>query len=833
LSGSNILESAFDSKLITISVMSNQSILDHAHGDIELIYIIKGNLKVKVNNKLLEMKNSDFVVINSNEFHSFQSEEENLFVVMNFNFFQLCSLLNQKQVRFSCQSIEQNSSKDQELRSVIEEVLSLYIKCKMDFDVQFMLKAIDLISTLTRYYLIKKDYLELKDYFSEKSQDERINEIMGFIQSNYREPLTLEKVSSVHYISVPYLSKLFKKHIGTTFSRYLNKVRVAYAVNELVNSKKTITRIALDSGFPTITAFNRVFYELYNMRPVEYRKQYTVSVNNEEVQNTENSNPVKTEVIDKLSQYLNSRVAEHKQPIPVNLGVEETEVVKTDNLEAYTKYWSKLINVGYARDLLNSDMQEQLKLLQNELGFNYARVWGIFGEDMLVEDRSKDDITYNFSNINKVLDFLVKTGFKPFIELGPKPKIISNKIEETLVIQPISKRAIEEWEHLSRAFLLQCIEYFGIDEVENWYFEIWRPNFDLIKKGVDDVQLQDPYHFEEYFKVFSGFKKTAEEIVPAAKVGGCGLSIDVEGDKIDLLLKQWKQEEFQPDFLSVYLFPIEMDRDKKQIPNLQSANPDYIINKLTELRKSLKKAKFHDLELNITEWNITVSNRDYLNDSCFKATYMIKNIIENLNENKVNMIGYWLSSDLFSDFRDSKNFLHGGAGLVTKNGIKKPSYHVYLLLKRLGEILVAKGKNYIVTKKTGDNFQILCYNYKHFDYSYYLIPEGNVGISEQYGIFENNDPFNLSLEIQGIKNGRYRLKELKLDRKHGSVLDEWMKMGQSYDMKQDEVDYLKQICIPNMKIKNFQVKNQTIVLNGELQPHEVRLFEFNLLLNER
>ncbi|MCM3440241.1 hypothetical protein AB3Z07_05760 [Metabacillus halosaccharovorans] len=50
------------------------------------------------------------------------------------------------------------------------------------------------------------------------------------------------------------------------------------------------------------------------------------------------------------------------------------------------------MNIGYARDILYSDMQEEI-MLQSELDFTYARFWGLFGDDMHVEDRSGGTIT--------------------------------------------------------------------------------------------------------------------------------------------------------------------------------------------------------------------------------------------------------------------------------------------------------------------------------------------------------------------------------------------------------------------------------------------------------
>ncbi|WHY69038.1 helix-turn-helix domain-containing protein [Neobacillus sp. SuZ13] len=842
MSGTHIFQTSIDSKLITVSVMSNKSNLEHAHREIELIYVIKGQLQVKIKGNTYHLDKADFILVNSNDFHSFQSEKDNLFIVFHFNYLELSSLLAQKNLLFTCNSVEQGESPNQELRIIVEELLSVYMQQRHDSEVESLEKTFKLISFLKLHYLKSTNQFEIQSYSTSKGQNDRLLEIIEYMQSNYREPLTLEEVAGLHYISVPYLSKFFKKQTGKTFSQYVNEIRLAHAVNELVNSNKPITRIALDNGFPNLAAFNRVFNENYQLKPVEYRKKMSETVEKETKSTNDISNLETNEALTELRQYLKNTEDKSVQALPQSRSTADNEIIKVGKTDSFVKYWNRLLNIGYAKDLLNSDMQEQINFLQSEIGFTYARFWGLFGDDMLLEDRSGGTIAYNFSNANKLLDFLIKNKLKPFIEMGPKPKIIQKAIGETLVIQTVSsERTLEEWHNLVTAFLLQCIERYGIEEVETWYFELWRPMEELNSNAEEEKDFlakmknnQDP-RFDRYFKIFSEFKRTAQELVPGAKVGGCGLSMDLEGDKLDLLLEQWKQEEIQPDFLSIYLYPIEIDRDKYRVPikNLHSTNPHYVLNKLNDVRKSLKKAGFENLELNVTEWNISISNRNYLNDSSFKASYMVKNIVENLNQNHLKMMGYWLSSDIFSDFRDSKNILHGGAGLVTKNGIKKPSFHAFVLLKQLGEILVAKGDNYIVTKKSGDRYQILCFNYKHFNYSYYLHPEGSTGIHEQYDIFENNEPLNLSLEIQGIANGKYRVKELKLNRNHGSVLDEWLKFGAVNDIKSDEVDYFKQICVPYMKVEHSLVENHTIVLRGELQPHEVRLFELNLLFGER
>ncbi|KAB7672112.1 GH39 family glycosyl hydrolase [Bacillus sp. B1-b2] len=827
-----ITQPLIDSKLVAISVMNNKDVLDHAHKDIELIYVIEGNLEVKIKSDSFRLNKSDFVIVNSNELHSFQSENNNLFVIIHFNYLQIRSVLQQENLFFQCNSLEETSASNQQIKQVIEEVLSVYLK-ESDFSIaEFWEKVLKLVSIIQLNYLRDRKHQEIKPLQSEELANERVMEILEYVENNFREALTLEEVASTQYITVPYLSKFFKKQTGKTFLQYLNKVRLAHAVNELINTKKSITRIALDNGFPNLVAFNRVFNDKFKMKPVDYRKSKLEQMKKEEKTVSYDKVEMEESILE-LRNYIECYEPVHKKNEIISI---ETAIRKQSKLEAYTKYWNKVINVGYATDLLNSDMQEQISLLQNDIGFTYARFWGLFSEEMHVEDNSDEQVVYNFSNINKLLDFLIKHRLKPFIELGPKPKLVLKSFHQTLIFQTNNEKSLDEWKKLLRSFLLHCIERYGIEEVETWYFEIWSNNIDPIinlknEKGLSKSNRHDPIQFEEYFKIFSFLKRILHDIVPGAKVGGCGLTMDLEVDKLDLFLKQWKLQEMQPDFLSIYLYPIETESERNTKKNVISTNPNYIKNKVNQVRESMERCGFPQLELNITEWNISISNREYLNDSCYKASYIAKNIIGNLNQN-INMLGYWMCSDIFSDFKDSKSLLHGGVGLITKSGIRKPSYHSFSLLKRLGEILISKGDNYIITKKSGDRYQIICYNYKHFDYSYYLQPEGSIEISEQYDIFENMNTLHVSLKLEGVSNGRYRIKEQRINRDHGSILDEWLSFGSVYDMKPDEVEYLKQKCVPYMKVDHTIVEENSLVIKGELQPHEVRLYELNLIISE-
>ena len=69
------------------------------------------------------------------------------------------------------------------------------------------------------------------------------------------------------------LSRMFAKTFHCNFSKYVNGVRLNYAVAALENTMDSITNICLDCGFESQRTFNRVFKDRYKITPREYRKR--------------------------------------------------------------------------------------------------------------------------------------------------------------------------------------------------------------------------------------------------------------------------------------------------------------------------------------------------------------------------------------------------------------------------------------------------------------------------------------------------------------------------------------------------------------------------------
>lgn len=103
---------------------------------------------------------------------------------------------------------------------------------------------------------------------------EKINMTCNYIIENCEQNLTLDNVASHVGFSSFYLSRLFKKATSYSFVEYLTLQRIRRAQRYLVDSSLSITEISFQSGFKSISTFNRVFHKRKGCSPSEYRKYY-------------------------------------------------------------------------------------------------------------------------------------------------------------------------------------------------------------------------------------------------------------------------------------------------------------------------------------------------------------------------------------------------------------------------------------------------------------------------------------------------------------------------------------------------------------------------------
>ncbi|MCM8709440.1 helix-turn-helix domain-containing protein [Clostridium sp. SYSU_GA19001] len=790
----------FKEVIMKLEIFKSTDIENYVNNHIRLLYIIKGEVYVKIESNEYAMKKDDVLVINDNSKCSFKTINDAIFICIDISYMELCKIIEYKTVKFNCNSVAYVEKDYTKLKECINRILDCFIKNGKKLTLISL--QFELINELVESFITCDDAI-LKNSKKTKHVD-RLNNIINYIYSNYKEHITLNDLANKEFLSVPYLSKFIKDQLGLTFTEYLNSVRLNYAVKDIINTDLPITRIALENGFATTFLFNKCFKETFKMTPNEYRKKF------KQVNKVESKDFI--EVKEEIEAYLSERKLE--QGITVVPSNEVKIKVDINNSKILKRNYNKIINIGYANDILQSLLQEHIILLKKEINFEYARFWGIFNEDMNIENKENE---YNFYKIDKILDFIINIGMKPFIDLMPKAKKISKNPEQnvSLKTEVIKYRNLKEWNRLIHKFIIHCINKYGKEEVEKWYFEVSRN--ENISSTLSDENII-------YFEIFEVIYNKIKEVLPNAKVGGPGGNF-TKSSSLEFF-REWKKYKAKPDFISIFIYPYTTIIKSGAKGVQASSERNYFLNKLKSIKENVRDLGYLFEELIISEWNSTVSNRNYTNDSCSKATYIIKNVLDSMD--KVDKVGYWMASDISGEYLDTDLLLQGGTGLISKNGIKKPSFYAFTFLEKLNENMVQKGDSYIITKKNNNSFTMICYNYKHFNNSYLLNTEESISLDELENIYENENELNLFFSITNIPNGRYRVKSFILNEKHGSILNQWVKLNAENNLRTDEISYLKGISIPKLEIDYINANKDTLNCNFKLLPHEVRVINFEI-----
>jgi len=130
------------------------------------------------------------------------------------------------------------------------------------------------IFTLEIISLLAEKLVDRDNTYKEKHDErsELITLITEYMDYNYSKSITLDEIASITHYNKSYLSSLFKKKVGITIFEYLKNVRLQHCLLELKTTEKTIVDIALSNGFANIQSFNKLFKEVYQMTPAQYRK---------------------------------------------------------------------------------------------------------------------------------------------------------------------------------------------------------------------------------------------------------------------------------------------------------------------------------------------------------------------------------------------------------------------------------------------------------------------------------------------------------------------------------------------------------------------------------
>ena len=96
--------------------------------------------------------------------------------------------------------------------------------------------------------------------------------VISYIEKNYQHELRLQDIATEFYVSEYYLCHEFKKYTNRTIVQYINALRILHAQRLITESDLNFTKIAEQTGFSSLTHFNRTFKSIVGTSPSAYRK---------------------------------------------------------------------------------------------------------------------------------------------------------------------------------------------------------------------------------------------------------------------------------------------------------------------------------------------------------------------------------------------------------------------------------------------------------------------------------------------------------------------------------------------------------------------------------
>ncbi|MFR6513102.1 MAG: GH39 family glycosyl hydrolase [Ruminococcus sp.] len=634
-----------------------------------------------------------------------------------------------------------------------------------------------------------------KGLLQTNSDDVRMRQIVKYVDENRQNHVSLSELADEMFTATSTLSRLFQKQTGMKFAEFVNRVRIYFAAEDLMTTSKAVTKIAVDNGFSNASVMNRVFRQYYQCTPVEYREK--------KKEEKECTTPTKKENRDKRN--------ENKSLNMENSAIE----VNVRRKSKLTKIWNQVVNIGSVYNLTLANLQYHTIYLTETLGFSYVRIWNVFSKKMMITD-GKTQGNYNYDMIDLALDFLVSHHIKPFVDLGRRPDTALSSMGNTLYFEEecIVFQSKDIWIAMLKDFIHHIIKRYGKEEVVQWKFEL---SSDIVHFARNQYYIDKEYDYKECYR--SSYQ-VIKKALPDACVGGPS---DVTNDVKFLheYLQYSKENNCLPEFISILLFPYDSSRKDGKVNYYRTQSENYECEKLQSIHQIMEEGEV-DIPLYVVEWNSSISNRNFLNDSCFRASYITKKIIEILS--MADMVCLWMGSDWVSNYFDTKRIANGGSGLITKDTIRKPVYFALQFLNQLGEELLLHNEELIVTKEIGkDVYHIIGFYYQKYEDTYVVANDPIDSPEKVEKIFLTNQECNIDLVLKNVADGNYTITSNRICREKGSILDEWKKFQYEETLTNEDIKYLREITQPERRMEGVMSVEGTVQIRMTLRGQEIIL----------
>ena len=366
----------------------------------------------------------------------------------------------------------------------------------------------------------------------------------------------------------------------------------------------------------------------------------------------------------------------------------------------FPHFWEQMFGSGRAILTLRESYRNDLDAVHAITGFRYVRFHAILHDEVGVynEDEHGNPV-YNFAYVDQIYDGLLKRGVRPVVEISFMPKKLAfnpDALHPFWYKQNVSPpRSLAAWDKLIAAFAQHLVARYGVDEVSQWYFEVWNePNIDFWN-GIPRQQ--------SYFELYAHTARSLKSVSPRLRVGGPATAA---AQWIPQFLAYAAKEHVPVDFVSTHGYA---DDTVENLFHTDEVIPmdDRVCRAVSSVRAQIDHSAMPRTPLFWTEWNVQGENQS--RDTPFVGPALANTIRECAG--KVELMSFWTFSDVFEEGGPMARPFVGAFGLRAEDGINKPSFYDFALLHQLGDRRIASSADdVLVTERADGKLAIAVWN---------------------------------------------------------------------------------------------------------------------------
>ncbi|WP_296703481.1 AraC family transcriptional regulator [Algoriphagus sp.] len=259
----------------------------HFHPEYQLVVILKGTGTRYIGDHIKPFKEGDMVMTGPNLPHVWRSDNayfdpsNNLdthLIVAYFPENFLGDGIFEKEefadiarlMKLSSRGVEVNGKTNREVTEMMKKLVNLTGSAQLI-----------LLLEILNYLSHSKDIRQITNAgyinLNKESEKDRMGEVYEYVMKNYKEKIKLEEVASIANLSVSAFSRFFKSRANKSFSDFISDVRISHACKLLHEDDINVSEVCYESGFNTLSNFNKQFKDRIGKTPITYRKEYLES----------------------------------------------------------------------------------------------------------------------------------------------------------------------------------------------------------------------------------------------------------------------------------------------------------------------------------------------------------------------------------------------------------------------------------------------------------------------------------------------------------------------------------------------------------------------------